>query len=88
MFTLAAMLAHNLGRELQMRVDPPRPERRLVRTRPALWRFHELGTLRQRLLHRAGRLLRPQGRDVLALAANEATKEAFEHYLAPERNAA
>lgn len=88
MFTLAAMLAHNLGRELQMRVDPPSPQRRLVRTRPALWRFHELGTLRQRLLHRAGRLVRPQGRDVLALAANEATKKAFERYLAPARNAA
>jgi hypothetical protein len=88
MFTIAAMLAHNLSRELQMRVDRPHLNRRLVRTRPALWRFRELGTLRQQLLHRAGRLVRPQGRDILSLAANEATKKAFEHYLGPERNAA
>jgi hypothetical protein len=73
MFTIAAMLANNLSRELQMRVEPPSPSRRLVRTRPALWPFHELGTLRQRLLHRAGRLVRPQGQDVLSLGANETT---------------
>ena len=88
MFTLVAMLAHNLSRELQMRAAPPQPRRRLTRTRPALWRFLELGTIRQRLLHRAGRFVRPQGRDILALAANEATKEALGHYLGADRNAA
>ena len=59
-----------------------------LRWQRGLWRFLELGTIRQRLLHRAGRFVRPQGRDILALAANEATKEALGHYLGADRNAA
>jgi len=77
-FNLAAAIAHNLGRELQMATTKRSPNRALKRTRPALWRFAELGTLQQRLLHRAGRLTRPQGRDLLTMAANEATKRDFD----------
>ena len=87
-FTLAAMLAHNLGRELQMRATPRDPNRLLKRRRPALWRFKELGTIRQRLLHRAGRLLRPQGRDILRMAANEATKRDFDFLAGSDHQAA
>ncbi len=77
---LAAAIAHNLSRELQMATTNRSPNRALKRTRPALWRFAELGTLRQRLLHRAGRLTRPQGRDLLTMAANEATKRDFDDF--------
>ena len=87
-FTVAAMLAHNLARELQMRTTQREPNRLLRRRRPALWRFQELGTIRQRLLHRAGRLIRPQGRDVLRMAANEATKRDFERLGGDDRKAA
>jgi hypothetical protein len=79
-FNLAAAIAHNLSRELQMATTNRSPNRALKRTRPALWRFAELGTLRQRLLHRAGRLTRPQGRDLLTMAANEATKRDFDDF--------
>lgn len=87
-YTVASMLAHNLARELQMRATPRDPSRFLKRRRPTLWRFQELGTIRQRLLHRAGRLIRPQGRDVLRMAANEATKRDFERLDGSERKAA
>lgn len=87
-FTLAAMLAHNLGRELQMRAAPRENRRLLKHNRPTLWKFFELGTLRQRLLHRAGRLDRPQGRDLLTMGENEATETAFNKYDAALRQAA
>jgi hypothetical protein len=88
LFTLTAMLAHNLGRELQMSRQAPSKKRRLQRTRPALWAFQELGTLRMRLIHRAGMLVRPQGRDTLVVSASERTKQTFERHLEPMRNAA
>ena len=87
-FNLAAAMAHNLGKELQMATKKRRPNRFLTRTRPALWRFDELGTIRQRLLHRAGRLTRPQGRDTLTMAANRATKRAYDALIVDHREAA
>ncbi len=71
-YTACAMLAHNLARELQMRTRDP--EKGTTPKRAALWKFLELGTIRQRLLHRAGVLLRPQGRLVLRMGANKAVK--------------
>ncbi|MFQ5479598.1 MAG: IS1380 family transposase [Candidatus Binatia bacterium] len=68
LFTFAGMLAHNLTRELQMRVESP--PRATQPKRPARWPFLELGTIRQRLLQRAGRLSEPQGRLTLTLGAN------------------
>lgn len=79
-FTLAGILAHNLSRELQMAADPP--QRGTRRKRPARWDFLSLGTIRQRLLHRAGRLLRPQGRLTLAVNANPKVEKQMRHYLA------
>lgn len=66
-FTLAGMMAHNLGRELQMVGRPP--AKKALPKRPALWRFLDLGTIRQRLLHKAGTLTRPQGELTLTVAA-------------------
>lgn len=78
-FTLAGMLAHNLGRELQMRTYEP--ERATEPTRPALWKFAALGTLRQRVLHTAGLLVRPQGRLTLKVADNPSVRGEFTDYL-------
>jgi hypothetical protein len=78
-YILAAMLAHNLNRELQMHCrvrDRGTTERRMP-----LWRFEQLGTLRRKLIQRAGRLTRPQGKLTLTMSANAATKTELLHYL-------
>lgn len=80
LYTLAGMLAHNLSRELQMTAD--RRAHGTRRKRPALWRFLSLGTLRQRLLHRAGALVYPQGRLTLAVNANPTVEKMMLHYIA------
>jgi hypothetical protein len=69
-FTLAGMLAHNLSRELQMSTRPA--ERNTLPKRPSRWEFMSLGTIRQKLLHKAGQLTRPQGELTLTLNANDA----------------
>jgi hypothetical protein len=79
LFTVAGMMAHNLTRELQMSAHPPsyatNPKR------PAHWDFLQLGTLRQRLLHLAGRLTRPQGELTLTLNDNPIVKKELLQYL-------
>jgi hypothetical protein len=79
LFLHAAVLAHNLGRELQMAARPP--ERATTPTRMALWSFRELQTLRRTLVLRAGRLTRPQGELTLTLSANADVQAEFLHYL-------
>ena len=79
LFTLCAMMAHNLSRELQMLASPV-AERALPK-RPAAWAFEKLDTLRHRLIQRAGRLTRPQGRLTLTLSANEAVRKDLLHFL-------
>lgn len=68
LYLLAGLFAHNLTRELQMMTTPP--VRRTTPGRTALWTFERLDTLRNTLLHRAGRLTRPQGTLTLTLNAN------------------
>lgn len=70
-YLLSAVLAHNLNRELQMRIS--KPQRRNTLTRACLWLFERTGTFRKRLVQRAGRLTRPLGNLTLTLAANQAT---------------
>lgn len=79
LYLLAALLAHNLAREMQMIAHPA--TRATTAKRPALWPFASLGTLRNHLLHRAGRLIRPQGRLTLSMAANAAVKKDLLHFL-------
>jgi hypothetical protein len=78
-FTLCAMMAHNLSREVQMLATPAalraRPQR------PAAWKFHTLDTLRHRFMQRAGRLIRPQGNLTLTMSANAAVREDLLHFL-------
>lgn len=71
-YMLAAVLAHNLARELQMITREP--TRKTQQKRPALWDFMQLNTIRQRIIQRAGRLIRPQGKLTLSMSANAAAQ--------------
>jgi hypothetical protein len=78
-YLLSAVLAHNLSRELQMMTRPA--QRTTQEKRTALWQFEQLATLRQRIIQRAGRLIRPQGRLTLSMSANSAAQNELSHYL-------
>jgi hypothetical protein len=73
LFTLCAMMAHNLSRELQMLAAPSAAPRALPK-RPASWVFEKLDTLRHRIIQRAGRFTRPQGELTLTMSANQAVR--------------
>lgn len=79
LYLQAGVMAHNLTRELQMENAPP--QNRNTSNRASLWAFERLGTIRNTLIRRAGRLTRPAGRLVLTLSKNEAVKRGIEHYL-------
>ena len=79
LYTLCAMMAHNLSREIQMLAAP-----RAVRSRPkrpAAWTFERLDTLRHRIIQRAGRLTRPRGELTLTMSANQAVRKDLLHFL-------
>jgi hypothetical protein len=82
-FTLTSMIAHNLGRELQMAADPR--SWRDTANRAARWTFHTLATLRLRLFQRAGRLTRPEGRLTLTMSGNDQVRADIQHYLRPHQ---
>ncbi len=86
LFTLAGMVAHNLSRELQMAAAPPQSS--LRPKRPTRWQFLQLGTLRMRLLHLAGRLIRPAGQLSLIVSDNPLLQEELLHYLHATRHPA
>jgi hypothetical protein len=85
-YLISAMLAHNLNREMQMR--SAQKERGTTERRMPLWRFEQLGTLRRKLIQRAGRLTKPQGKLTLTMSANAATKSELLHYLDRLKHAA
>ncbi len=74
LYTLASMLAHNLGKEIQIAAEPKRPE---TDTRSSPWLLRSLRTLRNRFLLRAGRITRPKNRSTLTLNGNPVVKEEF-----------
>jgi len=78
-YCLAAILAHNLTRELIMTTSPP--SRGTTETRKPLWIFETLATIRQTLIHRAGRITRPQGKLMLTMNANERVRKEFTSFL-------
>lgn len=78
-YLLSAVLTHNLGRELHMVVEEP--ARATTEKRTACWPFTQLATLRQRILHRGGRLIRPGGRLTLAMSSNERVEHDLQRYL-------
>jgi hypothetical protein len=79
LFTIASVLAHNLGRELQM-VATKRTLRDTVK-RAARWPFHKLSTLRLRVFQRAGRLTRPEGRLTLTMSGNAVVRDDVLHLI-------
>jgi Transposase DDE domain group 1 len=76
---LSAIVAHNLNRELTMAADLQ--ERNTSEQRTPWWSFIRLGTRRMRLIQRAGRLTRPNGRLALTMSANPVVQEELLHYL-------
>lgn len=79
LYMLAAILAYNLNREIQMTVRAP--DRTTRPTRASLWCFDQIDTVRRTLLQRAGRLTRPQGTLTLTISANHAVRDELLHSL-------
>ena len=71
-FMIAAILAHNLNRELQMQTLPK--SRTTTQKRTPLWSFQRINTFRCKIIQRAGRFTRPQGTLTLTLSANQAVQ--------------
>jgi len=80
MYLLCAILAHNLGRELQM--DASEPHRGTTEKRAPLWIFEGLETMRRLFLQRAGRLTRTNGTVTLTMSANPTVEAMLNYYLA------
>jgi hypothetical protein len=76
---LAAILSHNLNRELQMATTLP--DRSTTEKRAPIWVFEELRSLRHRLIQRAGRFTNPQGKLTLTISANESVKMGLLNFL-------
>lgn len=66
MYIVCNLIALALGRELQMRAAPQRSKN--TATRACLWAVERIGTLRDRLVKRAARIIHPQGRFVVSFA--------------------
>ncbi len=79
-YLLCAILAHNLGRELQM--DASEPQRGTTEKRSPLWIFEGLDVMRRKFLQRAGRLTRTNGMLTLTMSANRAVEQILQGYLA------
>jgi len=86
LFMMAAVLSHNLNRELQM--EAKAPDRGTTEKRAPLWVFEELRSLRHRLIQRAGRFTNPQGNLTLTMSANESVKNGLLEYLEAFQEAA
>jgi len=86
LYLMAAILAHNLTRELQMRTEPK--ARGTTERRTPSWHFEELATLRHHVLQRAGRFTRPQGKLTLTITDNPALRQDIVRFLDALKEAA
>jgi hypothetical protein len=86
LYLLAAVLSHNLNRELQM--ETKAPERGTTEKRSPLWVFEELRSLRHRLIQRAGKFTNPQGKLTPTLSTNDSVKQGLIEYLEAFQEAA
>jgi len=78
LYLMSAVLSHNLLRRLQ--IETVQPQKSTTEKRSPLWEFQEATTIRQHLIHRAGRLTKPRGKMRLTMSGNEATKRTFQAY--------
>lgn len=85
-FTVAAVLAHNLNRELHMTAHPP--SRSSSQTRSPRWTFLQAQTVRHLFVQRAGYLTKPHGRLCLTLNANPAVSQKLRSLLQKLRSVA
>jgi Transposase DDE domain group 1 len=74
-FFTSGILAHNLGRELQM--GTLEKQRNTTTKRAALWKFKKLNTIGSKLIRCAGRLTRPQGKLKLTINKNRLIMDEF-----------
>lgn len=79
-YLISAVMAHNLTKELQMINQDS--DRKTQEKRPALWEFKKLSTIRQQIIQRAGRIIKPRGKIVLSMATNKEVKSEMLHFLA------
>ena len=86
LYLMAAVLTHNILRELHMLVHAR--NRGTTEKRAALWEFTEPTTLRRSLLQRAGRITHPAGALTLTLSANPVVRNGILHYLERLKHAA
>ena len=86
-YMLCNLIAHALGRELQMQAATPRTPRNTA-TRACLWAVERIDTLRKRLIQRAARITRPHGRLVLTFAKCEDAERDLKRFLHPLQQAA
>ena len=78
-FLFSGIIAHNLTRELQM--ESNNKAFNTSEKRRPLWEFSTLETLRKKIIRRAGRVIKPQGKLTLIMGANEAVENELTHYL-------
>lgn len=77
-FIAAVMMTHNLSQEVQMFAKVA--VRNTTAKRCTRWVFEKIGTFRNNLIHRAGRITYPQGKLTLTLNANDKVKQEFLDY--------
>jgi len=85
-YMLCNLIAHALGRELQMRAAPQRSSN--TATRACLWALERLSSLRNRLIKRAARITRPQGQLLVSFAACPNTERDLRQILGAAATAA
>jgi len=78
-YLLCAVIAHNLGRHLQMVASPP--SRGTTMRRATLWVFDKFDSLRKRIIQRAARLTRPHGTLTMTMSGNTATERELRRLL-------
>lgn len=83
LFLIANVMAHNLTRELQMSVA--KQSRATNEKRTPHWIFEGIQSMRRKFLHRAARLVRPDGRLTLSMQKNAAVEEKFSYFLNLQR---
>ena len=77
----SAILAHNLGRELQLQAGAEKKPATMQRT--ATWMFENLDTLRRNIIQRAAKITRPQGKLTLTLPEIPALRADIMRYTVP-----
>lgn len=85
-YLAAAVMAHNLARELQMATR--HYHRNMNTRRSPLWVFQHIDTIRRNLINRAGRFTKPKGKLTLTISANHKVREEIVAFVEKLRKAA